>query len=379
MMPRPGQAATIPNMYDLLFRHVLNRVDPENAHSLTLTALKGLQRVPGALSLVRRAAGPPDPALPINALGHVFAGPLGMAAGFDKDAEVYDAVGAFGFAFVEVGTVTAQPQPGNPRPRMARLAVDHALINRMGFNNHGAVAAAGRLARPRPAGLIVGANIGKTKLAPAKDTIADYTHSARTLAPHADYLVVNVSSPNTPGLRDLQQTEHLRPLLSAVLGASTTRGTRPPVLVKIAPDLAADDIDAIADLAVEMGLDGLIAVNTTVGRQNLQSDQATVQSAGGGGLSGPPLKDRAMKILRRLHARVGRELTLISVGGIQDADDAWDRIAAGATLLQAYTGVVYAGPGFARSIHEGLIRRLRAEGFDRLQQVIGSAGDPPTT
>lgn len=362
-------------MYDYLFRHLLGRMDPETAHRWTIALLRRLQDLPGALALTRRVVGVPDPVLRITALGRTFDGPLGLAAGFDKDAEVYEAIAAFGFAFVEIGTVTGQPQSGNPRPRLVRLPADRALVNRMGFNNDGAAAVAARLARPRPPGVIVGANIGRTKAVTDANTIADYAHSARTLAPHADYLVVNVSSPNTPGLRDLQGIETLRPLLDAVLDASTVDGTRPPVLVKIAPDLADDDVDAIADMALSSDLDGMIAVNTTVGRDHLTSPASEVAAAGAGGLSGPPLTDRAVEVLRRLRARVGAELTLVSVGGIQTAEDAWRRITAGASLLQAYTGLVYTGPSFAPMIHAGLADRVRAEGFDRLEQAIGTEAD----
>jgi dihydroorotate dehydrogenase len=285
-----------------------------------------------------------------------------------------------GFAFVEVGTVTAEPQPGNPAPRLFRLPADRALINRMGFNNHGAAAAAARLlarparaARAWPSGrLLVGANIGKTKAVPESAAAADYAESALLLAPAADYLVINVSSPNTPGLRNLQAVAELRPVVAAVQAALQATG-RPqlPLLVKIAPDLADEDIDAIADLALELGLAGIIATNTTVSRSHLMSPAAEVAAAGAGGLSGAPLKPLALHVLRRLRARVGDRLVLVAVGGIETADDAWERIEAGATLLQGYTAFIYRGPLWPHRIHYGLARRARAAGFSSIQQAVG--------
>jgi dihydroorotate dehydrogenase len=305
---------------------------------------------------VRRACLPHDPALRVRALGLDLASPVGLAAGFDKDAAHVDALAALGFGFVEVGTVTAQAQDGNPRPRMFRLPADRALVNRMGFNNGGAAAAAGRLARRRDPGVVVGVNIGRTKA--AADAAADYRASAAAVAPHADYLVINVSSPNTPGLRDLQAVEQLEPLIAAVregVAASARPPGRPlPLLVKIAPDLADADVDAVADLALRARLDGLIATNTTISRDTLRSTPADIEAAGAGGLSGAPLAERSLAVLRRLRERAGAELTIISVGGVEDAADAWARLAAGATLVQAYTAFVYGGPLWPRRVGRGL-------------------------
>jgi dihydroorotate dehydrogenase len=311
-----------------------------------------------ARRLLRRACAPRDPALRVRALGLDLPSPLGLAAGFDKDAAHVDALAALGFGFVEVGTVTARPQPGNPRPRMFRLPADRALVNRMGFNNAGAQAAAARLARARDPGVVVGVNIGKTK--DADDPVADYRASAAALAAHADYLVINVSSPNTPGLRDLQAVTELEPIVAAVREGMGERAV--PLLVKIAPDLADADVDAVADLALRVGLDGLVATNTTIGRDGLRTPAATVQGLGAGGLSGAPLAERSLAVLRRLRARVGPELTIISVGGVQDAGDAWARLQAGATLVQAYTAFVYGGPLWPRRVQRGLARRARAAG-----------------
>jgi dihydroorotate dehydrogenase len=351
-------------------------VPAERAHEAAMWAVRAAGRAPGAAGVLRAALGPRDPALRVRALGLDFPGPLGLAAGFDKDARGVAALGAIGFGFVEVGTVTARPQPGNPKPRLFRLMTDRAIINRMGFNNHGAEAAAARL-RKRPRNVIVGVNIGKTKAVPEDEAVADYVTSARAVAGVADYIVVNVSSPNTPGLRDLQAAGRLRPLLSAVREAIGTV----PLLVKIAPDLADEDIDAIADLAVELGLDGIIATNTTIARDGLSSDPAQVAAAGAGGLSGPPLRDRSLAVLRRLHDRAGDRLVLIGAGGIETADDARERLEAGATLVQAYTGFVYGGPFWPRRINAALRSNLIASKLARSHwwATRTAAADVPRT
>jgi dihydroorotate dehydrogenase len=353
-------------MYRLLFRVVLRRLPAETAHRAGFALIRAAAAA-GATGLLRRWLGPRDPVLRVRALGLEFPGPLGLAAGFDKDARATAGLGALGFGFVEVGTVTARTQPGNPRPRMFRLPADRALVNRMGFNNDGAAAAAARLRRRPRGGPVVGVNIGKTRSVPEQEAAADYAASARAVADVADYVVVNVSSPNTPGLRDLQAADRLRPVLVAVRAAldAATRSAaagsrRVPLLVKIAPDLAGPDIDAVADLAVELGLDGIIATNTTVSRDGLASSAAEVAAAGAGGLSGPPLREPALAVLRRLRERAGDRLVLIAAGGIETPDDAWERLAAGATLVQAYTGFIYGGPLWPRRMHAGLARRARA-------------------
>jgi dihydroorotate dehydrogenase len=347
-------------MYRLLFDTVLRRVPAETVHRLTFRGMRAIAAVPGALSLIRRRYAPRDEALRVRALGLDFPSPVGLAAGFDKDAEAYNALGAFGFGFVEVGTVTARPQPGNPKPRLFRLAKDRALVNRMGFNNEGARAAADRLHGPRT--VIVGVNIGKTKVVQEQEAVADYVASTERLAALADYLVVNVSSPNTPGLRDLQAVEHLRPLLTAVREAADRATPRHvPLLVKIAPDLADPDIDAVADLALDLGLDGVIATNTTISRDGLASDPGEVEAVGAGGLSGAPLKRRSLEVLKRLRARAGDRLVLVSVGGVETADEAWERLQAGATLVQAYTGLIYGGPSWPSRLNRELAARLRRD------------------
>jgi dihydroorotate dehydrogenase len=345
-------------MYRLLYRVVLRRVPAETAHRVAFALIRAAG-MPGAARLLRWWLGPSDPALRVRALGLEFPGPVGLAAGFDKDARGVAGLAALGFGFVEVGTVTARAQPGNPRPRMFRLPADRALVNRMGFNNEGAAAAAARLRRR--SGVIVGVNIGKTKAVPDQEAARDYAASARAVAGVADYVVVNVSSPNTPGLRDLQAADRLKPVLVAVREAlDAAADHRVPLLVKIAPDLADADVDAIADLALELGLDGIVATNTTVSRDGLASSPAEVAAAGAGGLSGAPLRGRALAVLRRLHARAGDRLVLIAAGGIETGDDAWERLQAGATLVQAYTGFIYGGPLWPRRVHAGLARRIRS-------------------
>jgi dihydroorotate dehydrogenase len=359
-------------MYRWLYWLVLGRLPAEGAHVVSFALLRAMAAVPGVRALMTRALAPRDEVLRVRAFGKDFPGPLGLAAGFDKNAKGVAALLALGFGFVEVGTITAEAQPGNPKPRLFRLQKDRALVNRLGFNNAGAAAAADRLAR-RGDG-VVGVNIGKTKKVGEADAINDFIRSAEALAPLADYMVVNVSSPNTPGLRDLQATEKLRPLLAAVRSACELASPlrRVPLLVKIAPDLADADVDAVADLALELGLDGIVATNTTIARTGLATPEAHVQALGAGGLSGAPLKARSLDVLRRLRARVGSRLVLVAVGGIENADDAWARIRAGATLVQAYTGFIYGGPLWPRRLHKQLAARARAEGFASIADAIGA-------
>ncbi|MGA9373675.1 MAG: quinone-dependent dihydroorotate dehydrogenase [Mycobacterium sp.] len=348
-----------------LLRQTLFLVDPERIHTWVFALLR-LATWPGfARRLLRTSLAPTDPRLASTVWGVRFPGPLGLAAGFDKDGHGLQTWGALGFGYAEVGTVTAQAQPGNPMPRLFRLAQDRALLNRMGFNNHGAGALALQLTRHTP-DVPIGVNIGKTKVTPAEGAVEDYAESARLVGPLASYLVVNVSSPNTPGLRDLQAVASLRPILAAVRAATCT-----PVLVKIAPDLSDSDIDEIADLAVELGLAGIVATNTTVSRAGLLTPD--VEGLGSGGVSGAPVAARSLEVLRRLYGRVGDRLVLISVGGIETADDAWERITSGASLVQGYTGFVYGGGLWAKQIHDGIARRLREGGFATLTEAVGAA------
>ena len=351
-------------IYDAV-RRFLFQAPPERIHRLVFGALRGATATEPARRVGRMALAPHDPILASTVFGMRFPGPMGLAAGFDKDGLGLNTWGAMGFGYAEVGTVTAQPQPGNPEPRLFRLAEDRGLLNRMGFNNAGAGQLALRLARHTP-DVPIGVNIGKSKVTPPEQAAEDYASSARLLGPLAAYLVVNVSSPNTPGLRDLQAVESLRPILTAVLAETST-----PVLVKIAPDLSDEDVDAVADLAVELGLAGIVATNTTVSRAGLRTPH--VEDLGPGGVSGPPVARRALEVLRRLYARVGDRLVLIGVGGIETPEDAWERITAGASLLQGYTGFVYGGGMWAKHIHDGIAARLHAGGFSSLTAAVGSA------
>jgi dihydroorotate dehydrogenase len=349
--------------YDLLFRGVLTRMDAERAHHLGFRAIRTGR--PAARAVIR------TPRRPVEAMGLSFPNPLGLAAGFDKNAVGIDALAALGFGFVEIGTVTALAQPGNLRPRLFRLPEDHAVVNRMGFNNDGAEAVARRLERrarsldrrdrravgrigQRPASRpLLGINIGKSKVVPDDDhraVLDDYAFSARHLAPYADYLVVNVSSPNTPGLRSLQAVDRLAPLVDEVRRVADDAANRPiPLCVKIAPDLADEDVVAVAELARDRGLEGLIATNTTISRDGLRTPAAEVEALGDGGLSGPVLRQRSMEVLRLLRSR-DPDLTIISVGGVASSHDLAERLKAGATLVQAYTGFVYGGPLWPRRV-----------------------------
>jgi dihydroorotate dehydrogenase len=348
-------------IYRGLYEGALRRLPPETAHRLGFGLIRAAAQAPGGTTALRRAFEPRDPALRVHALGLDFPGPLGLAAGFDKNGEGPVALAALGFSFVEVGTVTAHPQPGNARPRVFRFPAERALVNRMGFNNDGAAALAARLRHLRATTRnvpVIGVNIGKTKAVPEDEAIADYVTSAQLVADVADYVVVNVSSPNTPGLRDLQATEKLLPLLRAVRAAldEASPRRRVPLLVKIAPDLADDDIDAIADLALGVNLDGIIATNTTISRDGLRDPRA-VEKAGPGGMSGAPLKARSLEVLKRIRARTGDYVCLIGAGGIETPEDARERLDAGATLLQAYTAFIYQGPLWPKRLQEALATR----------------------
>ncbi len=369
-------------MYQYLLKPLLFLFPAERAHRIAFGLLRAFLSLPFLRHLTRNLLAPSDPGLTVRALGLEFPSPILLAAGFDKDAEGYNALGALGFGAIEVGTITAEPQPGNPAPRLFRLARDRALINRMGFNNHGAASAAERLGKPRE--VVVGVNIGKTKVVSEENAVADYVKSAELLGRYADYVVVNVSSPNTPGLRALQSVERLRPLLSEVKAAlaRVRPEAPPPLLVKIAPDLLDDAIDEIGDLALELNLSGIIATNTTTTREGLATPDAIVQSLGAGGLSGAPLRQRSLGVLRRLRARVGTRLLLVAAGGIETADDAWERIRAGATLVQVYTGFVYEGPLLPSRMAKALLARARGAGFSSVQSAVGSserASLPPSS
>jgi dihydroorotate dehydrogenase len=334
--------------YKLIFNAFFKFIDPELAHHFGMFVIRFLG-VTGLSALLKT-----NSKHPVQTMGLHFDGPFGMAAGFDKNAVAIKALGDLGFSHVEIGTVTALPQSGNEKPRLFRLISDRALINRMGFNNQGAEAVAIRLAKTRlhydsklP---VIGVNIGKSRAVAVEDAVDDYRTSARLLAPHADYMAVNVSSPNTPGLRSLQTVEALKPILEAVVAESMSK----PVLVKIAPDLDDKDITAVAKLVKKMKLAGVIATNTTISRDGLNADSTSVAEKGAGGLSGAPLKARSVEVLDLLRKTLDETFVVISVGGVESAAEVAERIAHGATLVQGYTGFVYEGPLWARKINKEL-------------------------
>jgi dihydroorotate dehydrogenase len=344
--------------YDFL-KPLLFRLDPETAHGLALKAL--------ASGLTPRA-GPADPRLRQSLLGLDFPNPIGLAAGFDKNADVPNPALALGFGFVEVGTITPRPQAGNPRPRIFRLPAERAMINRLGFNN-GGFGVEQRL-RARKGDGIVGINIGANR--DSADRVADYAAGVARFAPIASYLTVNISSPNTPGLRDLHEREALQALLQAIQEAHKHASRRVPLLVKIAPDLDDDALGAIVETAIAFGIDGIIVSNTTVARDGI-GDLNVAREAGG--LSGRPLFERSTVVLARTRKLAGDKLVLIGVGGVDSVDTAWDKIAAGADLVQLYTGMVFEGPGLPARIVAGLARRLDREGMSSIAEAVGTATD----
>jgi dihydroorotate dehydrogenase len=335
-------------LYKFIFDIFFRRVDPEVAHHLGMFVIRLLGATSISSLLKVRSS------QRVDAMGLKFDSVFGLAAGFDKNAHAVKALGDLGFSHIEIGTVTAMAQSGNDKPRLFRLIEDRALINRMGFNNDGAEKIAARLAKTRQrygSNLpIIGINIGKSRVVEVEDAVEDYRKSARMLAGLADYLAVNVSSPNTPGLRSLQTVKALRPILEAVIEESQQK----PVLVKIAPDLEDKEIVAVAKLAKELKLSGVIATNTTISRDGLKGSAASVAAMGAGGLSGAPLKQRSLEVLDLLRANLGSELVIVSVGGVETADDVRERVAHGANLVQGYTGFVYEGPLWARKIKKGM-------------------------
>lgn len=338
-----------------LIRPAIHALDPERAHRFSIEALK-LAPLPHS----RHS----DASLSVKVAGIRFPNPVGVAAGYDKDAEVPDALLGLGFGFVEVGSITPRPQEGNPKPRLFRLSRDRAVINRMGFNNAGADVAERRLRARAAKGGVIGINVGANK--DSDDRIADYATMVRRMAPYASYLTANISSPNTPGLRALQDEGALTGLLDAVMEAPGADG--PPVFLKVAPDLEPADVDAIARIAIDKGLGALIVSNTTIFRPDLQSRDRDET----GGLSGAPLKPLALQRLRDFRSATGGAIPLVGVGGIATIDDAWERIRAGASLVQVYSAMVYEAPGLGRSIARGLSRKLREHGMASIEEAVGS-------
>ena len=336
-------------IYRLFFNLIFSRFNPETAHHLGVALIKIL----GATGLASLSQVGVKKKI-VQAIGLTFDGPFGMAAGFDKNAEVVRQLGQLGFSHVEIGTVTRFAQDGNPKPRLFRLKKDLSLVNRMGFNNDGADVIAKRLRKLRASGVklpVIGVNIGKSKITELEDAVSDYQYSTKVLAPFADYIAVNVSSPNTPGLRSLQAIDQLEPILTAVLAQASGK----PVLVKIAPDLADEDVVAVAALATKLSLAGVIATNTTISRSDLKTASKEVEAMGSGGLSGPVLRSRSVEVLKLLRANLPNSMAVVSVGGVFRAQDVKERLQHGATLVQGYTGFVYEGPLWARKISRGLV------------------------
>ena len=355
-------------MYDFLIKPILMRMDPEEAHELAVkTITNPLTSPPLALHGI---FGPADRALlATNLCGIPLENPIGLAAGFDKNAVMFPYLHRLGFGFVEVGTVTAHAQSGNERPRLFRLQQDEALINRMGFNNDGAEAVAARVARGKSR-IPLGGNIGKSKITPLEEAVSDYEKSFQLLKPHVDYFVVNVSSPNTPNLRKLQEKKPLLDLLTHLSGLN--REPRLPLLLKIAPDLTEGQLEDILEVLEESGIDGIIATNTTIERGGLKTAASEVEKIGNGGLSGAPIEARSTEVIRFLGKRMPEGKTLVGVGGIHDGRGALEKIKAGASVLQIYTGLIYGGPATVYRIMSQLTTLMKKEGFKSLEEAVGA-------
>lgn len=342
-------------MYKLL-KPILFAMKPEKAHYFTFNMMKFLMAIPGVKYLFRAAYVVKDPSLEREVFGIKFSNPVGLAAGFDKDARIYNQFEHLGFGFIEIGTVTPKMQPGNPKPRLFRLPADHALINRMGFNNRGVEAAVERLKRRRTK-IIIGGNIGKNKVTPNEEALSDYERAFDALHSYVDYFVVNVSSPNTPGLRDLQEKGPLLRILSRLKEMNRNEGDEKPILLKIAPDLTNGQLDDIIAIVKESGIDGVIATNTTIDREGLKTEKQKVEAIGNGGLSGKPVRSRSTEVIKYLSEKSGKAFPIIGVGGVDSPKAAQEKLDAGADLVQVYTGLIYEGPGLVKRINKALIEK----------------------
>jgi dihydroorotate dehydrogenase len=334
-------------------KKILFLLSPEKAHRLTMKMCSFICAIPGGKTLLKSLFCYDNPALKRELFGITFPNPVGLAAGFDKDARYVDTLACLGFGFIEIGTVTPLPQPGNDKPRLFRLPKDKALINRMGFNNEGAEAAAGRL-KKRKSPIIIGGNIGKNKITPNENAMNDYATCFHALYDVVDYFTVNVSSPNTPGLRGLQEKEPLRQLLLHLQKLNSQKTLAKPVLLKIAPDISNDQLDDIIEIIYETNLYGIVAANTTISREGLETPSDKVQSMGAGGLSGKPLQKRSTEIISYIHQKSEGSIPIIASGGIFSAEDAYEKLSAGASLVQVYSGFIYEGPGVVKNICKGL-------------------------
>ena len=331
-------------------------MNPEKAHHTVTGGLHVFNKIWGSKALLKSLYSVEDPRLETKVFGLTFKNPVGLAAGFDKNAEYIEDMSKLGFGFIEIGTVTPKPQPGNDKPRMFRLVNDSALINRMGFNNQGADVAAERLKHLKDRnGLIIGGNIGKNKVTPNEEAVNDYIYCFHALYEHVDYFVVNVSSPNTPGLRDLQEKEPLKHILNTLQQLNAEKASQKPILLKIAPDLTDSQLDDIVEIVMDTKIAGVIATNTTISREGLRSDAELVKEAGG--VSGAPLTKRSTEVIKYLSEKSGKAFPIIGVGGIHSAQDALDKLDAGASLVQVYTGFIYEGPGLVGDICKGILKR----------------------
>jgi dihydroorotate dehydrogenase len=354
-------------MYKSVIRPLLFGIDAEEVHHLVFKTLKNWCKIPGAKAMLSGMFNFKDSSLEKELFGLKFSNPVGLAAGFDKDAKLIDELACLGFGFIEIGTLTPKPQPGNDKPRLFRLPKDQALINRMGFNNGGVHEAVERL-KKKKSSVIVGGNIGKNKNTPNEDAISDYISAVKELNPYVDYFVVNVSSPNTPGLRELQEKEPLQKLLREVKALTLTMNKVRPVLLKIAPDLTVGQLDDIIEILKATNIDGVIATNTTISREGLTTDSNEVAAIGNGGLSGKPLTARATEVIHYLRKKLGPTFPIIGVGGIMAPHDAIEKLNAGADLVQIYTGFIYEGPGFAKAINKAIVR-TRGSGQDSKSKI----------
>lgn len=347
-------------MYKIIIRPILFLLSPETIHKLLIIFLKTAFKIPGIKDLSRWIYHVKDAALEREFLGMRFSNPVGLAAGFDKNASIYSEFEVFGFSFIEVGTVTPLGQAGNPRPRSFRLRKDRALINRMGFNNKGAAAAARNLEGKRPDGLILGGNLGKNTLTPNEEAVADYEAVFRALHDRVDYFVVNVSCPNISDLRKLQDQDSLEAILSRLMQVRKELGSGKPILLKLSPDLNDQQLDETLQIVGKIGLDGIVATNTTVSRDGLRTSADRIREIGNGGLSGAPITERSLAMVRTIHEKTGGKLPIIAVGGIMSVQDALNMLDAGASLIQLYTGFIYEGPGLARRINRAILKQQRA-------------------
>ena len=344
-------------MYKALIRPLLFRLQPERAHHFTFGLIKLIHRIPGVGAINRALFQVKNPKLEREVFGIKFPNPVGLAAGFDKDAKLFKELANYGFGFIEIGTLTPVAQPGNPQPRMFRLPEDQALINRMGFNNGGVVEAIKRLKVDR-GNLIVGGNIGKNKFTPNEEATQDYEKCFEALFPYVDYFVVNVSSPNTPGLRELQDKEPLTALLNRLQELNTQKDSRKPILLKIAPDLTNAQLDDIVEIVRDSKIDGVIATNTTIDRSGLKRSKKELEAIGAGGLSGVPVRERSTEVIRYLSHKSGGSVPIIGVGGVYTAEDVKAKLDAGASLVQVYTGFIYEGPAMIKRINKELVPSL---------------------